>query len=118
MQARKIKDLGQIPVGAKVYTWAKDRETGRLWDAPKGLIIRKKKKSRFNGRSPSKDRQGSFELKFMPEEDSTSAASETPTAKLNTVAFTLFLHPPLFVFISSDTRLQKLATCPLNSGSS
>ena len=45
MQARKIKDLGQIPVGAKVYTWAKNRETGRLWDAPKGLIIRKKKKA-------------------------------------------------------------------------
>lgn len=43
--------------------------------------------------------------------------SETPTANLNTVAFTVFLHPPLFVFISNDTRLQKLATSPLNLGS-
>lgn len=41
MQERKTKDPGQIPVGAKVYIWVRDREKGRLWDAPKGLIIRK-----------------------------------------------------------------------------
>lgn len=45
------------------------------------------------------------------------AISETPTTNLSTVAFMVFLHPPLFVFISNDTRLQKLATSPLNLGS-
>ena len=43
--------------------------------------------------------------------------SATPKANLNTVAFTLFFRSPLFVFISNDTGLQKLATCPLNLGS-
>ena len=56
-------------------------------------------------------------MKFIPDEYCTPTSSKTPTANLNTVAFTLFLRPPLFVFISNDTRLQKLASYLLNLGS-
>ena len=41
-QRRKTTDPGQIPVVANVYIWAWERRKGRLWDAPKGLIVGKK----------------------------------------------------------------------------
>lgn len=55
-------------------------------------------------------------MEFMPDEYCTPTVSETPTANLDTVACTVFFHPLLFVLISNDTRLQKLATSPLNLG--
>lgn len=39
VQRRKPTDPGRIPVVANVYIWARERRKGRLWDAPKGLIV-------------------------------------------------------------------------------